>query len=220
MRAKRIFDFTFALLGLIVLSPLLLAVTWSVRLFGGSGGAFFTQTRIGRDGQPFRIWKFRSMRADASRGLSLTAGADPRITRIGVFLRATKLDEIPQLWNVLRGEMSFVGPRPEVARYVEHYSPAQREVLKLLPGITDPASFAFYDESALLGAAEDPERFYVDVLMGEKIRINLDYAHRRTLWTDFFLILATVLRPFGLALNVFAWLGLKPPPPELLAKSP
>jgi lipopolysaccharide/colanic/teichoic acid biosynthesis glycosyltransferase len=213
MPAQRVFDFLLSLVGLIILSPLLLAVVGLVRVLGGPGGAFFTQTRIGLAGRPFRIWKFRTMKME--HGLPLTAGQDPRITRIGRFLRATKIDELPQLWNVLRGEMGFVGPRPEVARYVEHYSPSQREVLRLRPGITDPASFAFYDEADLLGRVDNPESYYVNVLLGEKIRINLEYARRRSLATDLVLIIATVLRPMGIRLNVFRWLGLRPPSLEM-----
>ena len=132
-------------------------------------------------------------------------------------MRRTKADEFPQLLNVVRGEMSLVGPRPEIETYVLLYRPDQRAVLELRPGITDPASFAFYDEAALLARQPDPHKFYEDVLLGEKIRINLEYARRRTFLTDVFLIVATVLKPFGVRLDVFKWLNLTPPDRKVFA---
>jgi lipopolysaccharide/colanic/teichoic acid biosynthesis glycosyltransferase len=190
--AKRAFDVFWSALGLAVLSPLLALVALAVKLEDG-GPIFFRQVRIGRGGRPFRIWKFRTMVVDAERqGRSITVGQDPRITRIGGRLRDTKLDEIPQLLNVLMGEMSLVGPRPEVPRYVELYSEAQRAILALRPGITDLASIKYRNESDLLAQATDPDETYVQVLLPDKIRINLAYASRAGIWLDFLVILATL----------------------------
>jgi lipopolysaccharide/colanic/teichoic acid biosynthesis glycosyltransferase len=159
------------------------------------GAVFFRQVRVGRDGRLFRVWKFRTMIANAEqRGGPLTVGEDPRTTRIGRWLRRSKLDELPQLFNVLAGEMSLVGPRPEVPRYVALYSPDQRRVLDLVPGITDPASIVYRHESDLLARAPDPERHYIAVIMPEKIRINLAYAARATWWTDLVVVLDTLRR--------------------------
>ncbi|HEX2203616.1 MAG TPA: sugar transferase, partial [Longimicrobium sp.] len=161
------------------------------------GPVFFRQERVGKDGKPFRMWKFRTMRVDAEKvGPQLTVGADPRITRVGRWLRKTKVDELPQLLNVLSGEMSLVGPRPEVPRYVAMYTPEQRRVLSLMPGITDPASIRYRDESAVLAEADDPERTYVEEVMPEKIRLNLDYAARSSVLSDTAVILKTIL-PIG-----------------------
>lgn len=190
--AKRLFDLFWSLLGLVLLSPLLVLVAIAVRLEDG-GPVFFRQVRIGQQGRPFRIWKFRTMVVDAERqGRSITVGEDPRITRIGRFLRNTKLDEIPQLLNVAVGEMSLVGPRPEVPRYVELYSEAQRAILGLRPGITDLASIKYRHESELLAESADPDQTYIQLLLPDKIRINLAYASRAGLWSDFLVILATL----------------------------
>lgn len=144
-------------------------------------------------------------------GPAITIGADSRITSIGRLLRKTKLDEFPQLWNVLRGEMSLVGPRPEVEKYTQLYSPDQQRVLQIPPGITDPASFAFYDEAEVLSRQPDPEGYYTSVLMAEKIRINLEYFSKRTLMTDLIVILLTLLRPVGVKVDLFSILRLAPP---------
>ncbi len=195
-RVKRVMDVCGSLLGLLVLTPLflLVAVAIAVDVRDGAGGpVLFAQDRVGRDGVSFRMWKFRTMRVNAERaGAPLTVGADPRITRVGRWLRRLKLDELPQLYNVLRGEMSLVGPRPEVPRYVELYSDAQRAVLGLVPGITDPASIRFRDEASELARAADPERFYIEEIMPEKIRLNLEYAGRATPWSDLRVVLSTV----------------------------
>lgn len=189
---KRAFDLFWSILGLAVLLPLLALVALLVKLEDG-GPVFFRQVRIGRGGRPFRIWKFRTMVVDAERqGRSITVGQDPRITRIGGHLRSTKLDEIPQLLNVLVGEMSFVGPRPEVPRYVDLYTEPQRVILALRPGITDLASIKYRNESELLAEAEDPDATYVQVLLPDKIRINLAYASQAGLWSDLLVILATL----------------------------
>lgn len=206
---KRAFDFIGALSGLILLSPLFLVVIFGQWLVD-RGPAFFAQARVGMNGDPFRMWKFRSMRV-ANSGPSLTVGADARITPMGRILRKTKIDELPQLWNVLKGDMSLVGPRPELKKYVDLYSPAEREVLNLRPGITDPASFALFDESELLARSGDPEAYYRQVLMPEKIRVNIEYARRAGFVSDLLLIFATVVRIVGVELDVFGKLGMKRP---------
>jgi len=189
---KRAFDLFWSSLGLVVLSPVLALLALAVKLEDG-GPVFFRQLRIGQGGRPFRIWKFRTMVVDADRqGRAITVGRDPRITRVGHRLRDTKLDEIPQLLNVFLGEMSLVGPRPEVPRYVELYTEAQRTILALRPGITDLASIKYRNESDLLGAAENPDETYVQILLPDKIRINLAYAAEAGLWSDFLVILATL----------------------------
>ncbi len=181
--AKRLFDLIAAAFGLVLLSPLLLSLALLVRL-DSPGPALFRQERVGRYGRPFRIHKFRTMRADAA-GLALTVGADPRITRVGAWLRRSRLDELPQLIDVLQGRMSLVGPRPEVPRYVAHYPPALRErALAVRPGITDPSSLQFLDEARRLAAAADPEQEYVDHILPLKLRLAADYADRATLATD------------------------------------
>lgn len=190
--AKRSLDLTASICGLVVLSPLLLLIAILVKAEDG-GSIFFGQERIGRGGRPFRMWKFRTMIPDASKvGLSLTVAGDSRITRMGAWLRAHKLDELPQLLNVVRGEMTMVGPRPEVSKYVDMYTLEQRKVLALNPGITDPASILFAEESSLLAEHSDPETFYIKQVVPEKIRLNLDYADRATALSDLAIVLETV----------------------------
>ncbi len=190
---KRAFDLTCAALGLAVLSPVLLVVALLVRL-SSPGPVLFRQERVGLGGETFEILKFRTMYVGAERrGPQLTIGADPRVTPVGEVLRAWKLDELPQLINVVRGEMSLVGPRPEVPRYVALYTPAQRRVLSVRPGITDPASVAFRSESELMAQHEDPEELYVETIMPEKLRLNLEYLEGRTLLSDVGVILGTLL---------------------------
>jgi lipopolysaccharide/colanic/teichoic acid biosynthesis glycosyltransferase len=191
--AKRLFDIVFAGLGLLLLSPLLLGIALWIKL-DSRGPVFFCQERVGRFGVPFRIHKFRTMVTDAERlGGQITVGADARITAAGRWLRASKVDELPQLWDVLRGAMSLVGPRPEVPRYVALYPPAMRElVLSVRPGITDPASLNFRNESELLARAADPEREYVEVVMPMKLGLTADYVRHASLLGDIRLILATL----------------------------
>ncbi len=190
---KRLFDLAVAALALLLLSPLLLLVAAIVKL-DSPGPVFFRQQRAGRHGVPFAIHKFRTMAAGAP-GLSLTVGADPRITRSGAWLRRTRIDELPQFIDVLQGHMSIVGPRPEVLRYVAHYPPALRErALAVRPGMTDPATLAFIDEAGLLARAADPEREYIDVILPAKLRQAADYAERATLWTDMAVLWATLRR--------------------------
>ncbi|MEO5735402.1 MAG: sugar transferase [Rubrivivax sp.] len=181
--AKRLFDAIGSALALLLLTPLLLVVAAVVKL-DSPGPVLYRQVRIGRHGAPFRIHKFRTMTAGAP-GLPLTVGDDPRITRAGHLLRRTRLDELPQLLDVLRGAMSLVGPRPEVPRYVAHWPPALRErALSVRPGLTDPSSLLFIDEAALLARAADPEREYIDVILPAKLQRAADYAERATLASD------------------------------------
>lgn len=190
--AKRLFDLFVAGCALLLLSPLLLAVAIWVKL-DSPGPVFYRQLRVGRHGVPFAIHKFRSMRTDGAPGLPLTVGDDPRITRAGRLLRRTRLDELPQLIDVLRGDMSMVGPRPEVPRYVAFYPPALRErALAVRPGITDPASLEFIDEATLLARAADPEREYIEVILPAKLQRAADYAERASLATDLALLWRTL----------------------------
>lgn len=194
---KRAFDVTFSLLGLVLLSPLFVAAFALVKLTS-PGPAFFTQERVGRNFQPFRIMKFRTMVVDAPRrGGQLTAGLDPRITPVGRFLRATKIDELPQLINVLRGDMSFVGPRPEVPRYVERFREDYEQLLKVRPGITDIASLKYRHEADLLGRSSDPEATYLTQILPDKIALGKEYIRRQSLSLDLSLIFKTVLRMAG-----------------------
>lgn len=191
-RAKRALDLVGAGLGVVLLAPLLALLALLVKAEDG-GPILFKQERIGYRGCPFWIWKFRTMVPDAERrGLALTVGGDPRVTRIGAWLRRLKLDELPQLLNVLVGDMSLVGPRPDVPRYVARYRAPERRVLELVPGMTDEAAIRYLDEDALLAAAPDPERHYLDEIAPGKIRVSLAYAARATVWSDLGVILATV----------------------------
>jgi lipopolysaccharide/colanic/teichoic acid biosynthesis glycosyltransferase len=182
---KRLFDIVGASVALLLLWPLLLAVALWIKL-DSPGPVFFRQERVGRHGVPFRIHKFRTMVIDApARGLQITVGADPRITRAGAFLRRTRIDELPQFIDVLQGTMSLVGPRPEVPRYVALYPSALRErALAVRPGITDPSSIEFIDEAERLARAADPEREYVEVILPQKVRAAAEYAEQATLWSD------------------------------------
>lgn len=189
---KRLFDLFAASLGLLLLWPFFLLIAILIRL-DSPGPAFFRQGRVGRDARRFVLFKFRSMVRDAeSLGPSLTAAGDARLTRIGRILRDAKLDEFPQLWNVLLGQMSLVGPRPELPQYVLQYTTAQRRVLSLRPGITDPASLLYRNESALLAAQPNPERFYREIILPHKLALNLDYLGRITFSRDLFLIFRTL----------------------------
>lgn len=181
--AKRIFDLLTATFGLLLLAPLLLALAAWIRL-DSPGPVFFRQERLGRHGRPFRIHKFRTMQ-HAAPGLPLTVGDDRRITRAGRWLRRTRLDELPQLIDVLAGDMSLVGPRPEVPRYAAQVPAALRERwLAVRPGLTDPVSLDHLDEAAWLARAADPEREYVETILPRKVQAAVAYAERATLWTD------------------------------------
>ena len=190
--AKRCLDLALAVPGVLILAPLFVLLTIFIKL-DSRGPAFFRQVRVGRGGRTFRIFKFRTMVADAeTRGAQFTVGADQRITRVGQFLRRTKLDELPQLLNVVKGEMTLVGPRPEVPRYVAQYGEAEKPLLALTPGITSLASLQFRHESELLAAQADPETFYLTQVMPEKVRIDLAYARRATVMSDLAVIAKTL----------------------------
>jgi lipopolysaccharide/colanic/teichoic acid biosynthesis glycosyltransferase len=193
---KRVFDVAFAALALLLLSPLLVGVALVIRL-DSPGPVLFRQVRVGRHGVPFRIRKFRTMREGAP-GLALTVGADPRITKSGRWLRRTRIDELPQLIDVLQGTMSLVGPRPEVPKYVAHYPPALRErALAVRPGITDPVSLDSMDESEVLARAADPEREYIDVILPAKLARAVEYAERASVGTDIAVLCRTLGRLIG-----------------------
>jgi lipopolysaccharide/colanic/teichoic acid biosynthesis glycosyltransferase len=196
--AKRMLDLLAAVAGLALLGLPMIAVAIWIRL-DSPGPALFRQQRVGRGGRPFHIHKFRTMVADApARGPALTAADDPRITRAGRWLRRTKLDELPQLIDVIKGDMSLVGPRPEVPQYVSLYPPGLRErLLGFRPGLTDPSSLRFADESALLACAADPEREYREVLLPAKLMASLAYAEQATLRSDLGVLWQTLRQLLG-----------------------
>ncbi len=188
---KRIFDVTASGLGLLLLSPLFLIVAIWIRL-DSPGPVFYRQTRVGRYNKDFRLLKFRSMRVGSDKkGLITVGGRDPRVTRSGYYIRKYKLDELPQLINVFKGDMSLVGPRPEVRKYVDLYTPEQLHVLDVRPGITDMASIRYRNENELLEQAADPEQFYRDTVMQDKLRINLEYVSDHSFFKDIKIILLT-----------------------------
>ena len=191
--SKRLLDLLLSALGLVLLAPLLLGIAVWIKL-DSAGPVLFRQQRVGRHGKPFMIHKFRTMAVDApERGPQITVGADPRITAAGQVLRRTKLDELPQLWDVLRGAMSLVGPRPEVPRYVALYpEETRRIVLSVRPGITDLASLQYRDESAQLAGAADPERAYVEQVLPAKLALSMRYVREASLAGDLRLIFATL----------------------------
>ena len=191
---KRFFDLTVSAAGLLILSPVLLLVALLIKL-DSQGPVFFRQERIGRNFRPFSIYKFRTMVVDApQRGAAITAGGDPRITRFGRLLRKSKIDELPQLINVLRGEMSLVGPRPEVPKYVELFRQEYDDILRVRPGITDLASLKYRDEAAVLAAAQNPEQEYVARILPEKIQLAKQYIRNASFLFDLKLILRTLLK--------------------------
>lgn len=188
----RFFDFFFTVLGLIILSPLFLIVAIWIKL-DSSGPVFYKQTRVGRNNKDFKLLKFRSMVTDADKkGLITVGGRDPRVTQSGYFIRKYKLDELPQLLNVLIGDMSLVGPRPEVRKYVDLYNETQRMVLSVKPGITDYASIEYIDENEILGKAENPENVYIEQIMPEKIKYNMKYIQNRSVKEYFKIIFLTI----------------------------
>ena len=192
MAAKRFFDLTVAAAGLIVLSPVLLVLAVWIKLDDG-GPVFYRGVRVGRNGRPFRVVKFRTMRVDAEAvGGSSTASDDVRITRVGRWLRRSKVDELPELANVLRGEMSLVGPRPEVQEYVRLMTEEERAVLSVRPGLTDWATLWNSDEGAVLAGATDPEKAYLELIRPEKIRLQLEYVRNRSFLTDLVILVQTV----------------------------
>ena len=188
---KRLFDILASGCGLLVLSPIFIIVAIWIKL-DSPGPVFYRQTRVGRYNKDFRIFKFRSMRVGSDKGSLVTIGGrDPRVTRSGYFIRKFKIDELPQLINVFTGDMSLVGPRPEVRHYVNYWTPEQMRVLDVRPGITDPASIRFRNENELLEKAQDPERYYIDVIMQEKIKLYLEYVEKSSFWYDIKLIFQT-----------------------------
>jgi lipopolysaccharide/colanic/teichoic acid biosynthesis glycosyltransferase len=193
---KRIFDIVASCLGLLILLPLFLFLGIWISL-ESKGGIFYKQIRVGLNGVDFKLWKFRSMVPDADKkGLLTVGGRDPRITRAGYFLRKYKLDELPQLINVLLGDMSLVGPRPEVRKYVDLYSEEQRQVLSVRPGITDYASLEYFEENELLAKSENPEETYIKEVMPAKLHLNQRYIREAGLVTDIRIILKTITRIF------------------------
>ena len=191
---KRAFDITFSLLLILLSSPLWLLLSLAVGL-DSRGGVFYGQIRVGRNGAPFKMWKFRSMHPQSEVHGQLTVGSrDPRITRVGYYLRKFKVDELPQLWNVFVGEMSIVGPRPEVPKYVALYNAEQRKVLTIRPGITDEASLRYFEENRLLAESSHPEQTYINEIMPAKLKLNLEYVDQSSLGKDLIIIGRTLLR--------------------------
>ena len=190
---KRLMDVVISGGALLVIWPVLLLIAVAIKI-DDPGPVFYRQVRVGKDGKEFRIYKFRTMVVDADKkGLQITVGRDNRITRMGALLRKTKLDELAQLINVFTGEMSFVGPRPEVPKYVNLYTPYQRQVLLVRPGITDYASIAYRNENDLLEGAEDPEKMYIETIMSDKIELNMKYLREISPIADIRLILSTIV---------------------------
>lgn len=188
----RLLDIVFSVIGLLLLFPVFLILYILIRL-ESKGGGFYTQIRVGKNGKDFKLYKFRSMRIGADKkGLITVGGRDPRVTRMGYFIRKYKLDELPQLINVLIGDMSLVGPRPEVRKYVDMYTPEQAKVLSIRPGITDYASIEYVDENVLLGGAADPDKVYVEQIMPDKIRYNLKYINHHCISEYFRIIFLTL----------------------------
>jgi len=191
---KRVFDSVFSLIGLIILAPLFSVIALSIVL-ESKGGVFYRQLRVGRYGKEFYLHKFRTMHPDADKkGLLTVGGRDPRITSVGYYLRKFKLDELPQLLNVLNGSMSLVGPRPEVKKYVDLYDAEQRKVLAVRPGITDYASLQYFSENELLAASAEPEKTYIEEIMPAKLELNKKYIQEAGVWTDLKIIVKTLLK--------------------------
>lgn len=190
----RLCDIVFSLFGLLLLLPLFAVVALCI-VIDDPGPVFYRQLRVGRNGVDFHLLKFRSMRVGADKMSLITVGErDPRITRVGYYIRKYKLDELPQLWNVLVGDMSLVGPRPEVRRYVDTYTPEQRRVLSVRPGITDYASIEYIDENALLDQSDNPDQTYILQIIPAKIALNMRYINHRTLGEYFRIILLTIVK--------------------------
>ncbi len=191
---KRIFDLICSTLGLIILSPVLIIIAIRIKM-GSDGPVFFKQIRVGENNKEFEILKFRTMIVNAEKlGRQITVGNDNRITKIGAFLRKYKLDELPQLINVFKGEMSLVGPRPEVPRYVKLYNEEQRKVLAVKPGITDLASIRYRDENDLLGEVDNPDEFYINTIMPDKLALNLEYINKNNVFFDVYIIFKTIIK--------------------------
>ena len=190
---KRLFDFITSLIGLIILSPIFIILSLLVKIYS-EGSVFFIQERIGKNGKIFRMVKFRSMIVDQISNSTISVKDDIRITKIGVFLRKYKLDELPELWNVLKGDMSFVGPRPDVCGYADNLKGLDRKILELRPGITGVASLKYYNEEDILALQDNPLKFNDEVIYPDKVRLNLDYYYNNNLWIDIKIIFATIFR--------------------------
>ena len=190
---KRTFDFCSSLIGLLVLSPLLILFSIAIKI-SSSGPVFFLQKRVGKDGKLFTLIKFRSMIVEHDNISTATARGDARITKIGEFLRKYKLDELPELWNVLKGEMSLVGPRPDVPGYADKLVGRDRDILKLRPGITGAASVKYVNEEEILASQENPQKYNDEVIFPDKVKVNLDYYENQSFWLDIKIIFATIFR--------------------------
>jgi lipopolysaccharide/colanic/teichoic acid biosynthesis glycosyltransferase len=188
---KRLFDILSSFTVLLLLSPLFLLLALAI-VFDSKGGVFYKQERIGKGGRPFMLYKFRSMRSGSDKKGLITVGKDNRTTKVGRFIRQYKLDELPQLINILKNEMSVVGPRPEVEKYVKLYSKEQRKVLAVKPGLTDLASLAYIHENEILGQSDHPEKTYVDEIMPVKLKLNLEYIEKQSFWFDLKVIILTL----------------------------
>lgn len=195
MDGTRFFDVLISIVLLVILAPFLLIIALLIKLTS-KGPAIFVQQRVGKNNVNFNIYKFRTMRTNL-KGTAITIGKDKRITPVGSFLRKFKLDELPQLFNVLKGDMSLVGPRPEIRRYVDMYTPEDMKVLSIRPGITDYASLEYRNENELLAQAKDPEKFYVEVVMPAKLALNKHYISNKGLRAYFFIIFRTILTVFS-----------------------
>ena len=194
--ATRLFDIISSGIGLLCLAPVFVVMAIWIKL-DSRGPVFYRQTRVGRYGRDFRIFKFRSMRVGSDKGRQITVGErDPRITRSGYFIRRYKIDELPQLINVFLGDMSIVGPRPEVRKYVDLYSEEQRKVFQVRPGITDLASIKYLNENELLSQVDDPDTYYIDVIMPDKLAINLEYIRHQSFMGDIKIIFNTLFKIF------------------------
>jgi lipopolysaccharide/colanic/teichoic acid biosynthesis glycosyltransferase len=193
---KRIFDIVFSFIGIIILLPIFILISLII-LFDSKGGIFYRQIRVGKNNKDFKILKFRTMYPDSDKKGLLTVGSkDNRITKTGYFLRKYKLDELPQLFNVLTGDMSFVGPRPEVRKYVEMYNEVQKKVLTVRPGITDYASIEYRNENDILAKSQNPEQTYIKEIMPAKLELNLKYIREKNIITDLKIIYRTVIKIF------------------------
>lgn len=191
---KRLFDILSSAIAFILLSPILIVLAVAI-MIDSKGGVFYKQKRIGKNGKAFMLYKFRSMRTGSDRKGLITVGSnDDRTTKVGRFIRKYKLDELPQLINILKNDMSVVGPRPEVEKYVQLYTAEQRKVLSVKPGLTDLASLAYINENEILGRAKDPEKTYVEQIMPAKLRLNLEYIEKQSFWFDLKIIAKTLMR--------------------------
>ena len=191
---KHLFDIFLSLAFIVLLLPVFIIISIWI-MIDSRGGVFYLQSRVGKNNRDFRMYKFRSMRPESDTFGLLTIGDhDPRVTRAGKFLRKTKLDELPQMLNILKGNMSFVGPRPEVRKYVELYSAEQMKVLSVRPGLTDYASLEYIDEDSILGQSDDPDRVYITVIMPAKLELNLKYIRERSFTTDLTIMMKTFLK--------------------------